>query len=112
MKPESGLEILEQVIQNFSVIRQLLLKVGYDEPITFDDDKKFLEAKGIIARKLPPLRQKSGNPNDIYGFILRFLRKIPSLIQLNQMNKADLKFLEKECHKLYIDLNRWYGEEQ
>ncbi len=112
MKPESGIEALDQIIQNLAIIREMLIKVGFGQHLTFEDDKIFLEAKGRIARKLPSLRQKIGNPNDFHGFLIRYLRKIPSLIQLRQMNKEDIKFLEKECHKLYIDLNRWYGEEQ
>lgn len=110
MKVETGSEVLNQIIQNWWIVRERLQRLGFNEPFSSQVEDDFLQTKGQIARKLQPLIQKEGNPQEIRDIMIRFLRRVPSLQQLQQLSINELKSLEKECHHIYLRLNRWYGE--
>jgi hypothetical protein len=110
MKPETGREVLNQIIQNWWIIREKLHQLGFQQTMSLNAEEEFLKGKGKIARKLKPLIYKLGNPQEIREVMLRLMRRIPSLKQLAELGLNDLKTIEKECHHIYIRLNRWYGE--
>ncbi len=110
MKTESGSEVLNQIIQNWWIVREKLQRLCFNEPIVIQTEEEFLQVKGLIARKLQPLIQKEGNPQEIRDVMMRFLRRLPNLQQLQQLSDKELKSLEKECHNIYLRLNRWSGE--
>lgn len=106
----SGTDILKEVIINWQIIREKFHQIGFETLDLKSDEQQFLEAKGKIARRLRPLTIKQGNPGDIHESIIRFLRRMSSLYQIQQLPPHDLRAMEKECHRIYIQLNRWLGE--
>jgi len=110
MKPESGLEVLKQIIQNWWIIREKLHQLGFQQSMSLKSEEEFLKGKGEIARKLKPLIYKLGNPQEIREVMIRLLRRVPGLKQMAELGPNDLKSIEKECHHIYLRLNRWYGE--
>ena len=110
MKNQPGKDVLEQIIQNWWLIREKIYQVAFQESLTYSAETEFLEAKGRVSRKLQPLIQELGNPQEIRDVVIRFMRRISSVNQMQQLPSADLRVLEKECHHIYIRLNRWYGE--
>ena len=110
MKHGSGPEILKEVIDNWLVIREKFQQIEHGTVDLSTGELEFLTAKGKIARSLRPLTIKQGNPQDLHESLVRFLRRLSSLYQIQQLPHPDIKHLEKECHHMFIQLNRWYGE--
>ncbi len=107
MKPESSIDILKKITDDILIIRGKLISARYNQPLTMEDEMVFWEAKGRIARHLQPLRHKAGNPGDYHNVMIAFLRRIASLNQISQLNSIDLLEIEKDCHKIFLFLNRW-----
>jgi hypothetical protein len=110
MKAATGTEILQKVIDNWWTIREKFYVLEYPDTLNPGMKGELLKAKGEVARRLQPLIYKVGNPQDIHNSMIRFMRRIASLQAIRELPVSDLRTLEKECHHIYILLNKWYGE--
>ena len=110
MKPLSGLDLLEKSISDCWIIREKIQSIGFGHEISLDDEAQFVEVKGRIARRIRALMALLDKDMESRDMLIRFLRKIPNLYQLTNLGIENLNVLEKECHLIYLELNKWYGE--
>lgn len=107
-----GIERLEEVAKELSIIRQQVRQVAYQAPIDSDAEWKLISSKGKVARNLQPLIAELGNPQYLRSNLIKSMRQIVSLRQLSQMANMELRTIEKELHRQQLQLYKWLGELQ
>jgi hypothetical protein len=105
-----GIERLEEVTKELSIIRQQVRQVAYQAPIDNEAEWKLLISKGKVARNLQPLIAELGNPQNLRSNLIKSLRQIVSLRQVSQMANMELRTIERELHRQQINMYKWLGE--
>ncbi len=110
---EDRIKEIQEMHKIWLQIRNLLVKANTHQPITAEDEKRFLEFKSEASKIQRILHNKIGERVSFGSEkIIDLLRRAVSLNQARQLPENDRREILANWHAIYILITRTLGEYQ
>ena len=101
-KLEEDIKELQEFIDLWVSFKDQFHTAYQNKETTPEDEKKFLETKSFIARKIEGINQRFHNPDDK---AMGIISQVVSLDSAAKMSDMQLKKIENDWHISYINFN-------
>ncbi|MCK4249587.1 MAG: hypothetical protein KAX15_07385 [Candidatus Omnitrophica bacterium] len=105
-KLEEDIKELQEFIDLWVSFKDQFHTAYQNKETTPEDEKKFLETKSFIARKIEGINQRFHNPDDK---AMGIISQVVSLDSAAKMSDMQLKKIENDWHISYINFNTIIG---